>query len=109
MLDNITGFLGGRVAEQMVFDEITTGAHNDLERASDIARRMVTEFGMSERLGPITLGKRHGNPFLGRDLMEDRNYSEEVAKAIDEEVKSIMDESYRRAEQLLRENADAME
>jgi len=109
MLDNITGFLGGRVAEAMIFNEITTGAHNDLERASDIARRMVTEYGMSERLGPISLGKRHGNPFLGRDLMEDRNYSEDVAKAIDEEVKSIMDDSYRRAEQILRDNADAME
>lgn len=109
MLDNITGFLGGRVAEAMVFNEITTGAHNDLERASDIARRMVTEFGMSERLGPITLGKRHGNPFLGRDLMEDRNYSEDVAKAIDEEVKGMMDECYARAEQLLRDNHEAME
>jgi cell division protease FtsH len=109
MLDNITGFLGGRVAEAMVFNEITTGAHNDLERASDIARRMVTEFGMSDRLGPITLGRRHGNPFLGRDLMEDRNYSEEVAKAIDEEVKAIMDESYQRAETILRENFEAME
>src|SRR5438067_1290412 len=109
MLDNITGFLGGRVAEAMVFNEITTGAHNDLERSSDIARRMVTEFGMSERLGPITLGKRHGNPFLGRDLMEDRNYSEDVAKAIDEEVKSIMDECYVRAQRILEENRDAMD
>src|SRR5262249_38665409 len=93
----------------MVFNEITTGAHNDLERASDIARRMVTEFGMSDRLGPITLGRRHGNPFLGRDLMEDRNYSEEAAKAMDEEVKAIMDESYQRAETILRENFEAME
>jgi cell division protease FtsH len=109
MLDNITGFLGGRVAEAMVFNEITTGAHNDLERASDLARRMVTEFGMSDRLGPITLGRRHGNPFLGRDLMEDRNYSEEVAKAIDEEVKSIMDACYARAEKLLRDNHEAMD
>ncbi len=109
MLDNITGFLGGRVAEELFFNEITTGAHNDLERASDIARRMVTEFGMSDRLGPITLGRRHGNPFLGRDLMEDRNYSEDVAKAIDEEVKSMMDECYTRAQNLLEENREAVE
>lgn len=109
LLDNITGFLGGRVSEQMIFNEITSGASNDLERASDLARRMVTELGMSDRLGPITLGKRHGNPFLGRDWMEDRNYSEDIAKAIDEEVKSIMDTSYNRAEQILEENRDAME
>jgi len=109
LLDNITGFLGGRVAEAMIFNEITSGASNDLERASDLARRMVTELGMSDRLGPITLGRRHGNPFLGRDLMEDRNYSEDVAKAIDEEVKSIMDDGYGRARGILDENRDAME
>jgi cell division protease FtsH len=109
LLDNITGFLGGRVAEEMIFNEITSGASNDLERASDLARRMVTELGMSDRLGPITLGRRHGNPFLGRDLMEDRNYSEDVAKAIDEEVKSIMDDGYGRAQAILEENRDAME
>ena len=109
LLDNITGFLGGRVAEEMIFNEITSGAQNDLERASDLARRMVTELGMSDRLGPITLGRRHGNPFLGRDLMEDRNYSEDVAKAIDEEVKSIMDDGYGRAQAILEENRDAME
>jgi cell division protease FtsH len=108
MLDTITGFLGGRVAEEMVFNEVTTGAHNDLERASDIARRMVTEYGMSERLGPLTLGRRHGNPFLGRDLMEDRNYSEEVAKAIDEEVRMIMDECYSRARKILEDNRETM-
>src|SRR5438067_3088641 len=109
MLDNITGFLGGRVAEQMVFNEITTGAHNDLERASEIARRMVTEFGMSERLGPIALGRRHGNPFLGRDLMEDRNYSEEIAKAIDEEVRAIMEHCYSRAQKILEYNRATMD
>jgi cell division protease FtsH len=109
MLDNITGFLGGRAAEDMVFNEITTGAHNDLERASDLARRMVTEYGMSQRLGPLTLGRRHGNPFLGRDLMEDRNYSEEVAKAIDEEVRQIMDRCYQHAYRILDENRETMD
>jgi len=109
MMDMITGFLGGRVAEEMVFNEVTTGAHNDLERASDIARRMVTEYGMSDRLGPLTLGRRHGNPFLGRDLMEDRNYSEEVAKAIDEEVRMIMDECYSRARKILDDNRPTMD
>jgi cell division protease FtsH len=109
MMDSITGFLGGRVAEEMVFNEVTTGAHNDLERASDIARRMVTEYGMSDRLGPLTLGRRHGNPFLGRDLMEDRNYSEEVAKAIDEEVRMIMDDCYSRARKILDDNRETMD
>jgi cell division protease FtsH len=109
MMDTITGFLGGRVAEEMVFNEVTTGAHNDLERASDIARRMVTEYGMSDRLGPLTLGRRHGNPFLGRDLMEDRNYSEEVAKAIDEEVRMIMDDCYSRARKILEDNRATMD
>ncbi|MBI3912390.1 MAG: cell division protein FtsH, partial [Armatimonadetes bacterium] len=109
MKANIAGFLGGRAAEEIIFSEITTGAHNDLERASDVARRMVTEFGMSDRLGPITLGRRHGNPFLGRDLMEDRNYGEDVAKAIDEEVKAIIQESYGRAQEILTENHEAME
>jgi len=109
MMDMITGFLGGRVAEEMIFNEVTTGAHNDLERASDIARRMVTEYGMSERLGPLTLGRRHGNPFLGRDLMEDRNYSEEIAKAIDEEVRMIMDECYSRARKILEDNRETID
>jgi cell division protease FtsH len=109
MMDMITGFLGGRVAEEMVFNEVTTGAHNDLERASDIARRMVTEYGMSDRLGPLTLGRRHGNPFLGRDLMEDRNYSEDVAKAIDEEVRMMMEECYQRAQAILEDNRETMD
>jgi cell division protease FtsH len=109
MLDIITSFMGGRVAEEMVFGEIWTGASNDIERASDLARRMVTEYGMSERLGPIALGRRHGNPFLGRDLMEDRNYSEEIAKAIDEEVRAIMEHCYNRAKRILEDNRETME
>jgi cell division protease FtsH len=109
MVDIITSFMGGLVAEEMVFGEIWTGASNDIERSSEIARRMVTEFGMSDRLGPIALGRRHGNPFLGRDLMEDRNYSEEIAKAIDEEVRGIMEHCYSRARKILEDNRDTME
>ena len=108
LLDDIAGLLGGRAAEKLVFNEVTTGANNDLDRATEIARSMVCEFGMSDTLGPVTLGRRHGNPFLGRDIMEDRNYSEEVAKSIDAEVKKIIDESYQRAEQILVENREKM-
>jgi cell division protease FtsH len=107
--DEICGLLGGRVAEQMVFNEITTGASNDLERASHLARDMVTEYGMSERLGPLKFGHRHGNPFLGRDLMEDRNYSEDVATAIDEEVRAIIDQSYQKAREVLEERRELMD
>jgi cell division protease FtsH len=108
LLDDIAGLLGGRVAERLIFDEVTTGANNDLTRASEIARAMVCEFGMSDTIGPVTMGRRHGNPFLGRDLMEDRNYSEEVAISIDREVKKIIDDSYQRAEQILMDNREKM-
>jgi cell division protease FtsH len=97
LLDDITGLLGGRAAEKLIFDEMTTGANSDLDRATDIARRMVCEFGMSDEIGPLTLGRRHGNPFLGRDIMEDRNYSEEVAQKIDVEVRKIIESCYDRA------------
>ncbi len=107
--DKIAMALGGRVAEELVFQEITTGASNDLDRATELARAMVCEYGMSERLGPLRLGRRHGNPFLGRDVMEDRDYSEEVAQAIDEEVRGIMDRNYQRAKQILNTNRQKMD
>ena len=108
-LDDIASLLGGRVAEQIVFNESTTGASNDLDRATDMARAMVTEFGMSERLGTRKLGNRQDNPFLGRGSgMEDRNYSEDVARAIDEEVRAIMDQCYEVARVILTENRDMM-
>jgi cell division protease FtsH len=109
LLDDITGLLGGRAAEQIVFQQMTTGANNDLDRATDIARRMVCEYGMSEELGPITLGRRHGNPFLGRDIMEDRNYSEEVAEKIDAEVRRIIESCYDRAVSILTEHRSKMD
>lgn len=109
LLDRVAGLIGGRVAEQMVFNEVSTGAGNDLERATELVRAMVCEYGMSEAIGPLTVGKRHGNPFLGRDMMEDRNYSEQIAEAIDKEIRAIMDAGYERAKSLLTENRDKMD
>ena len=109
MLDEMTVFLGGRVAEQLVFNEITTGAQNDLERCTEMARRMVCEFGMSENLGPLTLGRRTGPVFLGRDFHEDRNYSEEVAAKIDVEIRNIVDSCYDKAAQLLTEYREILD
>ena len=94
-LDRISSLLAGRVAEEIVYNEVTTGASNDFERATAIARAMVCEYGMSDRLGPVVLGTRHGNPFLGRDWNEERNYSETIAVEIDKEVRSIIDELLR--------------
>jgi len=109
MLDDITASLGGRVAEELVFSDVTTGAVSDLDHATDLARAMVCEYGMSDRLGPLRLGRRHGNPFLGRDLMEDRDYSEDIAKAIDEEVRAFIDQGYARAREILMENRAKMD
>jgi len=104
LLDEMTVMLAGRAAEEVIFGEVTTGAQNDLERVTDLARRMVCEFGMSERLGPVTLGRKAGPIFLGRDIIEDRNYSEAVASEIDREVRRIVEECYERAKCLLQEN-----
>jgi len=109
ILANITAILGGRVAEEIVFGEITTGAANDFEKATELARKMVTEFGMSDKLGPLTLGARHGPVFLGRDLVESRNYSEEIAYEIDKEVRRIIDECHSRASQVLTEHKALLE
>lgn len=98
--------LGGRASEELSLNEVTTGAQNDLEAATQMARRMVMQFGMSEKLGHITLGRREGLVFLGRDIMEEKNYSEETARYIDEEVKKIVDEAYIKAKELLSKNMD---
>ncbi|MFA5363400.1 MAG: ATP-dependent zinc metalloprotease FtsH [Candidatus Omnitrophota bacterium] len=103
LLGEITLMLGGRASEELILNEVTTGAQNDLEVATHMARRMVCQFGMSDKLGNVTLGKREGLVFLGRDIMEERNYSEETARLIDSEVKRIVDESYVKAKDLLRE------
>ncbi|MBQ2994262.1 MAG: hypothetical protein IJD56_02060, partial [Peptococcaceae bacterium] len=99
----------GRVAEELVLNEISTGASNDIERATSIIRRMVTEWGMSDELGTITFGNNNNDQvFLGRDLGRDRNYSEAVAYSIDKEVKRMMDECHAEATRLLRDNMDKL-
>jgi len=102
LMDDITVLLGGRAAESLQFDEVTTGAHNDLERATAVARAMVMDYGMSDNLGPRVLGKRHSQVFLGRDIMEDRDYSEETAVRIDNEVQQIVAKCFDRAKEILR-------
>ncbi len=107
--DKLAGLLGGNVAERLVFGDITTGASNDIEKATDLARRMVTEFGMSDRLGPLSFGKRDELVFLGREIGEQRNYSDDVAKMIDEEVRSLIDNAYERATQVLTAHRDRLD
>ncbi len=109
LLDDITSLLGGRVAEEMVFSEITTGASNDLQRVTSIARAMVMDYGMSEKLGTMAIGRRAHNPFLGRDYMDERNYSEEVAKQIDDEVRHIVENCFDRAKSVLEANRDKLD
>ncbi len=107
--DKIAGLLGGNAAERMIFGDTTTGASNDIEKATDLARRMVTEFGMSDKLGPLSFGKRDELIFLGREIGEQRNYSDEVAKTIDEEVRAIIDRAYERAMEVLETHRDRLE
>ncbi|MGA2512287.1 MAG: ATP-dependent zinc metalloprotease FtsH [Candidatus Limnocylindrales bacterium] len=101
--DKIAGLLGGNAAERLVFGDTTTGASNDIEKATDLARRMVTEWGMSDKLGPLAFGKRDEMIFLGREIGEQRNYSDDVAKMIDEEVRAFIERGYARATQVLTE------
>ncbi|MDR2176356.1 MAG: ATP-dependent zinc metalloprotease FtsH [Synergistaceae bacterium] len=104
MLNRISILLSGRVAEELTFGDVTSGAANDLDRATKTARQMVTELGMSDRLGLVKLGRKHEEIFLGRDISEDRDYSEEVAYAIDQEVKAIIDSCYAKAKEIITEN-----
>jgi cell division protease FtsH len=106
--DKIAGLLGGTVSERLIFGDTTTGASNDIEKATDLARRMVTEFGMSDKLGPLAFGKRDELVFLGREIGEQRNYSDEVAKQIDEEVRAIIDKAYERAMDVLTTHKDKL-
>jgi cell division protease FtsH len=103
--------LGGRLAEEIIFgeEEVTTGASNDLQQVTRVARQMVTRFGMSDRLGPVALGRQQGNMFLGRDIASERDFSEETAAAIDEEVRNLVDQAYRRAKQVLQENRSVLD
>lgn len=108
LLAQLKVFLGGRVAEAVVLNEISTGAQNDIERATELVRKMICEYGMSETMGPIAFGKKQEQVFLGRDISRDRNYSEEVAHSIDKEVRKMMEEAYTGVETILRENIDQL-
>src|SRR5437868_10423780 len=107
--DMIAMTLGGRVAEEVVYGEVWTGSSSDLERVTRIARAMVCEYGMSEKLGTLALGRRSHNPFLGRDFSDERNYSEDIARQIDEEVRAIVDRCHQRATETLIMHRDQLD
>src|SRR5690606_35559009 len=110
LMDHLTHLLGGRSAEELQFDEVTSGAQNDLERATKLARRMVMEWGMSERLGPLTFGRPAAeHVFLGRDIARESDYGEEVARAIDREVRSLVQTAHARAREILKNHWEEME
>ncbi len=108
LLDEVTTLLGGRVSESLVLDDISTGAKNDLERATGIVRQMITEYGMSEELGPMTFGRPEEQVFLGRDIARDRNYSEEIAYSIDREAHRMIEKCYQRAKEILENNMNKL-
>jgi len=111
LMDRIAMLLGGRIAEEITFgeEEITTGAQNDIEKSTDLARKIVTTYGMSDKIGPISVGKKNEHVFLGRDFGTDKNYSEEVASIVDREIKSIIEERYDFAKKILTDNKDMIE
>jgi cell division protease FtsH len=108
LLAQIIVTLGGRVSEELVFNEVSSGAHDDIKKVTDTARIMVTRFGMSERLGYLTFSKPHEHIFLGRDIGEVKDYSEETARLIDQEVKRIIDDCYKKARDVLSKNIDKL-
>jgi cell division protease FtsH len=107
----ISSLFGGRIAEAMTLGEdgVTTGASNDIERATDIARKMVTQWGLSSKMGPMLYAEEEGEVFLGRSMSKSKNMSDDTARAIDAEIKSIIDRNYERAEKILTENRDVLE
>ena len=109
LVDELAMLLGGRVAEEMVFDELTTGDQNDIEKATKLARKMVCEFGMSDKLGPLTLGQKQGEVFLGRDFYAHQDYSDQIAYEIDQEVRRLVNEAYAQAESILTENREKLD
>jgi len=109
IMDKLAHMLGGRVAEEVRFDDITTGASNDLQRATETARRMITQYGMSESLGPLTFGHDPGQPFVGRDYGAGQEYSEETARRIDEEIRRVIDEAYSAATRLLHDHREQLD
>jgi cell division protease FtsH len=108
LLDSLKVLLGGRVAEELIFNELTTGAGNDIERATSMARKMVCEWGMSEAIGPLTFGKKEEQIFLGREIAHPREYSEATAVKIDEEVTRIVTDTHEAVRELLRDNLDRL-
>jgi len=104
LLNNITVMMGGRAAEELVLSRQTTGAGNDIERCTEIARKMVCEWGMSEKLGPLAFGQKEEHIFLGREFAQHRDYSEETARLIDEEIRTIVTQSYEKAKEILQKN-----
>ena len=109
LLDTMAMTLGGRAAEEIVFKEITTGASNDLEKVTPTAKQMVMRFGMSERLGPRVFGHDHGQPFLGREFSSEPDYSDEIAREIDDEIRRIVESAHQRAKDILNEHRDSLE
>src|SRR6185369_5278641 len=108
LLARIAVLMGGRAAEKLIFSTFTTGAGNDIERATDMARKMVCEWGMSDKMGPLSFGKKDESIFLGREMAMHKNFSEKTAEHIDDEIKRIVDEAYERAIGLLRENVTVL-
>jgi len=108
LTNKLMELLGGRIAEEMIFNETSTGAQDDLEKATELSRAMVTEYGMSKKLGPLTFGRKHGAIFLGRDLGEERNYSEKIASQIDEEVRALIEKAYSAARKILEVNREKL-
>ena len=109
MIDRILVLLGGRAAEKIKLDDISTGASNDIERATKIARQMVTKFGMSDKIGPIHLGSSNDEVFIGRDFVQSKNLSEVLAAEVDSEVRNIIEESYEKCIKLLEQNSDILD
>ena len=107
-MEQLAATLGGRAAEELVFNEVTTGAANDLEKVTSTAKQMIMRFGMSEKLGPRVLGRNHDMPFLGREMSAEPDYSEEVAREIDEEIRRVIEEAHERALGVLKEHMDEM-
>jgi cell division protease FtsH len=109
MLDNLAYMLGGMAAEALIFHDVTSGAGNDIEKATALARAMVTQYGMTERLGAVKLGDSNSEPFLGRDMGHTRNYSEETAAAVDEEIKTLLGHAHQEAFEILERNRDVLD
>ena len=107
-MDQLAATLGGRAAEEVVFNEVTTGAANDLEKVTSTAKQMIMRFGMSEKLGPRVLGRNHDMPFLGREMSAEPDYSEEVAREIDEEIRRVIEEAHLRAHQVLKDHVEEL-